>query len=84
MSNNTTKLSNTQSGVVLPGMIIIMLIITFSTLGLATFAVNHFARTSADVFTTNALLVAEAGAEQSLYELNQNSNFTGFPSEQEF
>lgn len=84
MNKLLIKLRNSQNGVVLPGMVIIMLIITASTLSLATFAVNHFSRTSADIYTTNALLVAEAGAEQSLYQLNQDSNFSGYPTEQEF
>jgi len=73
----------TNQGFILPTMLFIMLAITVSALALANFAISHFSRTTNSVFATNALLVSEAGAEQTLYQLNQDSNFAGFGSEQE-
>lgn len=72
-----------NKGVILVSMVIIMLALTVSALAISTFAINHFARTTNQVIAANSLLAAEAGAEQTLHQLNQNSDFSGFNSQQE-
>lgn len=69
---------------IVPTMIFVMILLTVSALALATFTINHYSRVQNDVLASNALLSAEAGAEQTLYELNQDSDFSGYASEQEF
>lgn len=73
-----------QAGVILPTFVLIMLGLTITAIAIADYAVNALIRTDASVSEANALLVAEAGAEQSLYELNEDSNFSGYASEVEF
>lgn len=73
-----------SQGMVVPTMVMIMIILTISALALAEFSVNHFSRLNRNYYATNTLLSAEAGAEQTLYELNKDSNFAGYPTEQEF
>lgn len=76
------KLPN--QGMIVPTMIFIMLAVTVSAIAVGTFVINNFARVNRTYFSTNALLSAEAGAEQALYELNQDSTFTGHATEQEY
>lgn len=71
-------------GVIVPTMVFIMLALTVSALAIATFTINHSVRINTGLLSTKTLLAAEAGAEQTLYELNQNSAFSGFASEQNF
>jgi hypothetical protein len=78
------NLKNNTSGIVLPTLVFIYLAVTISALALATFTVDHFARVNRNLLATNALLTAEAGAEQTLHELNQDSSFGGFSIDQEF
>lgn len=61
-----------------------MMLLSISVLALSTFAINHFSRVSDNLTATSALLVAEAGAEQTLNEINQDNNFAGYASEQTF
>lgn len=78
------NLNHAQQGVVLMTVLFISLLLTFVGLSLADVAIAQFSRTSKNVFVSNALLAAEAGAEQTLFEFNQNNSFTGFTSETEF
>lgn len=63
-----------------------LLMTAFTVIGLALFSYtsSQYSRTRANVFVANAMQVAEAGIEQSLYEINQNEAFTGYTSEQTF
>ncbi|MBI3983672.1 hypothetical protein HY346_00030 [Candidatus Microgenomates bacterium] len=69
---------------IVPTLVFIMIFFTAAVLALATFSINHYARLNTNLRSTSTLLAAEAGAEQTLYQLNQNSNFTGYATEQEF
>lgn len=55
-------------------------IVVFSVIGAAliTTVTGQYAITNRSVFTANALLVAEAGIEESLHELNQDDDFGGY------
>lgn len=71
------------------GMILValtLLMTAFTVIGLALFSYtsSQYSRTRTNVYVANAMQVAEAGIEQSLYEINQNESFTGFASEQTF
>ncbi len=77
------KLAFQQSGVILPAVVLVMLALTISTLALASFSINQISTTKRQTYETGGLLVAEAGAEQTLSQLNQQNNFTGYTTEQE-
>lgn len=82
--NTRHFVTNNSQGIILPALVLVMLALTFTALALATFSINHLATTKRGVFETEGLLTAEAGAEQTLNQLNQNNNFSGYTSEQEF
>lgn len=73
-----------QHGVILASLLV--LIVAFMIIGgaLVTLVLNQHTLTSNNVAHANAVLVAEAGIEQSLQELNQDSDFVGFGIEEEF
>lgn len=77
-------LHRNQKGMVLITVLLIGLLLTFIGLSLSNLVIAQFARTSKNVLISNALMTAEAGAEQSLFEINDDSSFTGFTSETEF
>ncbi|MEX0932144.1 MAG: hypothetical protein WDZ81_00875 [Candidatus Saccharimonadales bacterium] len=78
------KWFNGQHGIILPMLVFILLALTMTGLSLGAFALNQQAQVNRDVFSRNALLVAEAGAERSIHELNEDSAFTGFGAVVEF
>lgn len=81
MSRN---LKSDTRGIILPAMVFVVLIFSFVLLGIATFSINQLGRSNKNIFDTNSLLVSEAGAEQTLNQLNQDNQFAGYPTEQEF
>lgn len=81
-SNKNIK--DREDGVILPAIVLVMLALTVSALALASFSISQISTTKRQVYETGGLLVAEAGAEKTLSQLNQDSNFSGYSSEQEF
>lgn len=77
-------ISLNQKGTLL-GVALIALIV-FSTIGagLIMFTTTQYTTTHRSVFTTNTLLVAEAGIEESIFRLNQDDNFSGSSEPQIF
>ncbi len=73
-----------QRGMILVGVIIITSALIVMGLSLSSFTSAQYRVTTENVFRANAILVAEAGVEQSLYELNQSDTFAGFNTEQEY
>lgn len=67
-----------QQGSLLASLLIIMAVLTTIAFSLFSFTSSQYARTTRNTFSANALLVAEAGIEQSLFTLNQNASFTGY------
>lgn len=61
-------------------------IVVFGIIGAALISTvtGQYAITNRSVFTANALLVAEAGIEESLHELNQDDDFAGYTTERVF
>ena len=82
--NVITRLSGNKRGVVLINILVIGILLTFIGLSLADLVMAQYRRTSNNVYVSNATLTAEAGIEQTLYELNIDNTFTGFATEQEF
>lgn len=81
MNKHTTKIAKDQKGVVLITILVVGMIITFVGLSMADVAIRQYGTTSRSVFETNATLSAEAGIEQTLFELNSDNTFTGFEEE---
>jgi Tfp pilus assembly protein PilX len=71
-------------GVVLLTVLLVCLLVTFVGLSLADLTAAQYGRTARNVSVSNSLLTSEAGVEQSLYQLNTNSNFAGFAETQFF
>ncbi len=63
---------------------LLTLLFTFLGLSLVELVIGQYQRTTRNVFVSNALLSAEAGAEQSIYTLNIDNDFTGYSTETEF
>lgn len=73
-----------QRGSFMAAVLLITIVITAIGVSLAELVVSQYAHTKRSTFVANALLVAEAGIEQSLKELNSDEAFTGFSAAQTF
>lgn len=73
-----------QCGSLLGAVLVVTLSLSIIGLSLITLVLSDFEITTKNVSDANALLVAEAGIEQSLQQLNTDDNFAGYPSAQEF
>lgn len=78
------KLDQQNRGIVLITVLLIALLLTFVGVSLVDLVIAQYHRTAKNVFVSNALLVAEAGIDQTIYELNEDNSFTGFATETEF
>ncbi len=78
------KLAKNQSGMFVVAVIIVAGALVMVGVTILSYSVSQYALTQRNIFNSNALLVAEAGIEQTLHELNIDESFTGFTSEQEF
>lgn len=78
------KLDSNSKGVVLVTVVIVGMILTFIAMSLADVSIKQYRRTTDNLFDTNALLVAEAGIERSVYQLNTDNDFEGYTTEQQF
>ncbi|MFO0971188.1 MAG: hypothetical protein U0520_02440 [Candidatus Saccharimonadales bacterium] len=72
------------NGSFLAAALIIMIVLTAIGISLAGMVVAQYSKTQRITYSTGALYTAEAGIEQTLYQLNQNDSFAGFPTEQVF
>ncbi len=79
-----SSLNKNQTGMVFITVLLTGLLLTFLGLSMANVAMVQLRRTNENVFVSNALLSAEAGAEQTLYQLNNTDSFLGFEEELEF
>lgn len=73
-----------QQGFILATVLVITAAMTVIGLALIAAASSQYKLASDSVFAQNAMLAAEAGIEQSVNALNQDNNFTGYPTAQEF
>lgn len=73
-----------QKGSFIGAALIIIIVLTAIGLSLAEVITAQYAHTKRNVYVANALLVAEAGIEESIQELNTDNDFAGFTTPQEF
>lgn len=73
-----------ENGSFLVATLVIILFLTAIGLSIAQLTVNQYQHTRRSMFEQNAVLVAEAGVEQSVRKLNVDDNFAGFAAPQEF
>ncbi|MGH7237912.1 MAG: hypothetical protein ACREGF_05235, partial [Candidatus Saccharimonadales bacterium] len=64
--------------------VIMILFLTAVGVAIAGLVAEQYQHTRREVFTENAQLVAEAGIEQSVYQLNTDDTFSGYSSPQQF
>lgn len=76
--------ARSQRGYMLVAVLVISLTLTTIGVALMSYTSSTFGLAVRSTFAANAALVAEAGIERSLHELNQSSTFTGYATEQVF
>lgn len=78
------KLRNNQSGMILVSVFLIVGALMIIGISLASYTMSQYTIANRKISSTNANMVAEAGIEQSMLQLNENDNFAGYPLTQEF
>ena len=73
-----------ESGYFLVSAIVMTLFLTAIGLTISELISQQYQHTVREAYVQNAELVAEAGIEQSVYQLNSNNSFTGYTSAQQF
>lgn len=73
-----------QNGMMLVTIFIVMGVLLLIGISLASYTMSQFTIANAKVSSANSLMVAEAGIEQTMQELNEDDNFVGFSSPVEF
>lgn len=73
-----------QRGSFMGAVLIIAIVLTAVGISLTELVTSQYGHTKRSTFVANALLVAEAGIEQSLQEMNEDDTFAGFTTPQEF
>lgn len=77
-------INNKNNGWFLISAIVMILFLTAVGLTISTLVTLQYQHVKKEAYTQNASLIAEAGIEQSVYELNNNNAFTGYGSPQVF
>lgn len=78
------KFKKQQNGMMLVSIMIITAVLVMIGFSIANLTISQYAISNNKVFTTNALMVAEAGVEQTVNQVNDNSSFTGYTTDQVF
>lgn len=73
-----------QNGMILVSVFIIVGALLIIGISLASYTMSQYTIANRKVASTNANMVAEAGIEQTVQALNDDDNFTGYSTEQEF
>jgi len=73
-----------EGGYFLVSAVVMILFLTAIGITIAALTTTQFQHTKRQVFAENAQLVAEAGIEQSVHQLNDNDAFAGYTSSQQF
>ena len=71
------KLDKNQNGMVFITVLFVGILLTFIGLSLAQVVLVQFRRSTENLFISNALLTAEAGIEQTVYNINESGSFVG-------
>ncbi len=77
-------LGGNQQGMILVGVFLIVGALMIIGISLAGYTMSQYTLANRKVSSTNANMVAEAGIEQTMQALNEDDNFAGFTTEQEF
>jgi hypothetical protein len=72
-----------QDGVIVVAILSVSIVLTIVGVSILSYSLNYFNRVRSNVFFLNAVQVAEAGIEESIYELNRTDDFAGFTTEKE-
>ena len=78
------RIIDNQDGITMILVLLTGLMLASIGLSLANRVILQYTTTSHDVYRTNALMVAEAGVEETMDQLNTNSSFTGYSTPQVF
>lgn len=78
------KLKGNQKGVMLAAVIIIASVLVVIGFSIMSFTLSQYSVSNNKLFSANALMVAEAGIEDALQELNSDTAFAGHSTEQTF
>jgi Tfp pilus assembly protein PilX len=78
------RLQQSQSGSFLVMVLVMILLITALGISIAELTTVQYQHAKRAIYEQNAGLVAEAGIEQTVHQLNVNDSFGGYPSAQEF
>jgi hypothetical protein len=73
-----------EDGFFLVSAIVVTLFLTGIGIAIATLTATQYQHTKREVFAENAQLLAEAGIEQSVHQLNTDDTFPGYASAQQF
>lgn len=73
-----------QGGYFLVSAVVMILFLTAIGITIAALTTTQYQHTKRQVYAENAQLVAEAGIEQSVHQLNDNDAFAGYPTAQQF
>ncbi len=84
IKNVMQRIQKQQNGVLLASVLIITAVLLVVSFSLTSLAISQYAISNNKVFSANALMVAEAGIEQAVKEINEDENFGGHSTEQEF
>ncbi len=76
--------SVSQSGYILVAVLWVSIVLTIIAFALLSGSSDQFVLSSDNLYSVNALYTAEAGIEQSISQLNQNSSFNGYSTAQTF
>ncbi len=78
------NLKNQQSGVLIVSVIIIASVLIIIGFAISNLVISQYSISNNKIYNANALMVAEAGIEQSIKQINEDETFNGFSTDQEF
>lgn len=84
MIKTSHKLLKQQNGMMLVSIMIIASVLILIGFSIASLTISQYSISNNKIFNANALLVAEAGIEQSVKQINEDGDFIGYASDQVF
>lgn len=84
MIKNKPTFKQNQQGMILVSIMIITAVLIIIGFSLASLSISQFSISNTKVYSANALMVAEAGIEQSVKQVNEDNDFAGYSTEQVF
>jgi Tfp pilus assembly protein PilX len=78
------RLKKNQHGLMIVSILIITAVLTLIGFSITSLTISQYSVSNNKVFSANALMVAEAGVEDAIQQINQDESFSGRATEQEF